>query len=93
MVRALALLAACGVLAACSGEDPFVETFPADIRKNSALAVCHDQDALPQDILARAAEGCAVVDKAPQYTGTERFQCRLLAPHRAWYKCVDKPKS
>lgn len=93
MVRALVLLAACGVLAACSGEAPFVETFPSDIRKFNSLAVCFDQDALPQDIDARAAEGCAIVDKQPKRTGTERFQCRLLAPHRAFYKCVDKPQS
>ncbi len=87
----LLLLACCG-LAACSGEAPFVEQYAADIRKYSGLYVCHDQDASREAIEARAAEGCALADKLPQYQGEERFQCRLMSPHRSVYKCVDKPK-
>jgi hypothetical protein len=92
MSRPILLLLACCGLAACSGEAPFVETFAVDIRKTSSLSVCHDQDATRAEIDAAANEGCARIDKVAKYVNEETMQCRLLAPHRAFYRCVAKPE-
>ena len=93
MSRLPLLFLACWALSACSGEDPFVEQYPVDIRRTSSLSVCHDQDATRTQIDAKAAEACASIDKVAQFTSDTRFQCRLMSPHRARYKCVDKPKN
>lgn len=92
MTRPILLILACAALSACSGEAPFIETYPADIRKYSVVAVCHDQDATQEEIDRRAAEGCARIDKVPKRVGLERFQCRLMAPHRTHYRCVEPKK-
>lgn len=88
----LIMLACCG-LAACSGEAPFIETHPINIGKSKSVAICHDQDATQEAIDARAVEACGRIDRIPERAGTERYQCRLLAPHRTWYRCLDKPKT
>lgn len=82
------------LLAACGSTDPW-----EDRRREAGLigtvgtsqptapVFCHKigEDRAVLDRMA--AEQCAAHGLAAYYKGTQRYQCRLLTPHRSYYEC------
>jgi len=80
------LLLPCLLLAGCA-EAPFVDSTNAQLRLGEVW-VCHGESARPQAVAAVAQEACAerrLGQAVP--VGTERYQCRLITPHRSLFRC------
>lgn len=87
-----------GALAGCAAS-PFVdraETITIDkredsIRKYGTFAICHagEDPVSLAEVEALAREQCAGYGFDALRVNTQRYQCRLLVPHKTTYRCVD----
>jgi len=92
----LAVLALSFGLAACTG-DPWVDRRREAGQENTyvgkstldRVAICYAPGEVSAERLHEmAAEECAKTDRVPSFVGIEKWQCRLLTPHRAYYDCL-----
>lgn len=81
-------------LAAC-GSDPWVDSRreagnvnPVGQSKPDRPAICYAPWSVkPGEVLALAQEVCGQTGRRAVYIGTEKWQCRLATPHRAFFQC------
>jgi hypothetical protein len=53
------------------------------------VAICYSSQAsTPAEVQAMAKTECAKTNRVPVFDGQDEFQCALLAPTRAYFKCV-----
>jgi len=89
----IAMLAA--VLGGCASA-PFVDsrreagqTTPVGASTPDRVAVCYSsRGTTPQGVLALAQAECAKTNRRAQFDGQSEFRCALLAPTRAYFRCV-----
>lgn len=88
--RAVPALLALLALSACA-ERPFVNAYPADLAKlaaaDLAFDVCYPAGADPAEIRAVAEEVCADRGLTAQALVSNRWQCRVTAPHTTRFAC------
>jgi hypothetical protein len=55
------------------------------------VAICYSsRGATPREVLALAKTECAKTNRTAVFDGQDDFRCVLLAPTRAFFKCVGK---
>ncbi len=80
------------------GSAPFVDgrreagqTAPVGPSTPDRVAICYsNRGTTPKDVLKLAQSECAKTNRAAQFDGQDPFRCALLAPTRAFFKCVGK---
>lgn len=95
--KALAALALCLFLGGC-GVKPFVDgrreagqTTMVGVSNPDRVAICYSsQSSSPAEVRALAQAECAKTDRVATFDGQDSFECALLAPARAYFKCVPK---
>ncbi|MDX2143235.1 MAG: hypothetical protein SFV19_07765 [Rhodospirillaceae bacterium] len=95
-IAALGCLAGLALLlGACAGT-PFVDgrreagqKEPVGASTPDRVAVCYSsRGTTPREVLALAQAECAKTNRRAQFDGQDEFRCSLLAPTRAYFKCV-----
>ena len=93
--QAAALVGMAFGLCSC-GSAPFVDARREAGQKTEVgvstpdrVAICYSsRGAAPRDVLALAKAECAKTNRTAVFDGQDEFRCVLLAPTRAFFKCV-----
>lgn len=85
-------LAGCGTKPFVDGRREAGQIAPVGASTPDRVAICYSShSSTPAEILALANTECAKTARTAQFDGQQDFQCALLAPTRAFFKCVAKP--
>jgi hypothetical protein len=55
------------------------------------VAICYKGGTPGPDVVKLAESVCHETGRTPQYVSHNRFTCNLLAPSRAYFRCVAPP--
>ena len=81
----------CGTAPFVDGRREAGQTTPVGPSTPDRVAICYSsRGATPKDVLKLAQSECAKTNRAAQFDGQDTFRCALLAPTRAFFKCVGK---
>ena len=81
----------CGTAPFVDGRREAGQTKPVGPSTPDRVAICYSSKATtPKDVLALAQAECAKTNRSAQFDGQDTFRCALLAPTRAFFKCVGK---
>ncbi|MBL8644315.1 MAG: hypothetical protein JNK21_10310 [Rhodospirillaceae bacterium] len=82
-------LSACGVKPFVDGRREAGQKTPVGPSTPDRVAICYSsQGAAPADVLALAQAECAKTNRTARFDGQDQFSCALLAPTRAFFRCV-----
>ena len=91
-VRALPLLGAVLLLAACAAEPPFLQT-DATAHRHGVVRVCYTSgETPPEQVTAVAEAACARFGRTARLDGYMPAQCAWTAPDLALFHCEDRPR-
>ena len=86
---AILTLAGCGTAPFVDGRREAGQTTPVGVSTPDRVAVCYSsQSATPAQVIALAETECAKTNRRAQFDGQDPLRCALLAPTRAFFKCV-----
>lgn len=67
------------------------QTAPVGASTPDRVAVCYSsQGTTPKAVMALAQAECAKTNRSAQFDGQDILRCTLLAPTRAYFKCVGR---
>jgi len=85
------ILAGCGMKPFVDGRREAGQVAPVGPSTPDRVAICYSsQGSTSREVLALAQAECAKTNRSAQFDGQDEFRCALLAPTRAFFKCVVK---
>jgi hypothetical protein len=88
---AAALLTGCGTAPFVDGRREAGQTTMVGASSPDRVAICYSsRSTTPRAVLALAEAECAKTGRTARFDGQDELRCALLAPTRAFFKCVAK---
>lgn len=87
----MGVLSGCGTNAYVDSRREAGQTTPVGTSTPDRVAICYSSRATDRNALMQMAETeCAKTGRTARFDGQDDFSCVLLAPTRAFFKCVPK---